>query len=378
MQTGLIILAVGIVVAAVIVFVALRRQRPDPRLDTLLQSQGEIKGRFQESLDSQARLQTMLAQRIEALDKRLGDSLSDSATKTAATISGIGERLTVIDEAQKNISALSGQVVSLQQVLSNKQSRGAYGQAQMEDIVRDGLPPNLYEFQGKLSNNNRPDCKISLPGTKTCIVIDSKFPLECFTLLRNAATDEEKKVALARVRTDVSKHVTDIAGKYLIPGEVQSPAIMFVPSESIYADLHDGFSDLIQKAHRLQVIVVSPNILMLAINTVQTVMKDARMREQADLIQKEVGALLKDVRLLTDATEKLQRRFDQAEGDMKDIVTRSGRITSRDEKFEKVELSVGEAAAPTPQLPRRPASISATRATSPARTRTTRSPLAFA
>jgi len=354
MQTGLIILAVGIVIAAALVFLALRRARPDPRLDTLLQSQGEIKGRFQESLDSQARLQTMLAQRIEALDKRLGDSLSDSATKTSATISGIGERLTVIDEAQKNISALSGQVVSLQQVLSNKQSRGAYGQAQMEDIVRDGLPPNLYEFQGKLSNNNRPDCKISLPGTKTCIVIDSKFPLECFTLLRNAATDEEKKVALARVRTDVSKHVTDIAGKYLIPGEVQSPAIMFVPSESIYADLHDGFSDLIQKAHRLQVIVVSPNILMLAINTVQTVMKDARMREQADLIQKEVGALLKDVRLLTDATEKLQRRFDQAEGDMKDIVTRSGRITSRAEKIEKVELSVGEAAAPTPQLPQLP------------------------
>jgi DNA recombination protein RmuC len=291
----------------------------------------------------------MLAERIAALDKRMGDSLSDSATKTAATISGIGERLTVIDEAQKNISALSGHVVGLQQVLANKQSRGAYGQAQMEEIVRDGLPPNLYEFQGRLSNNNRPDCKIILPGAKSCIVIDSKFPLECFTLLKNAVSEEERKLALARVRSDVSKHVSDIAEKYLIPGEVQTPAIMFVPSESIYADLHDGFSDVIQKAHRSQVIVVSPNILMLAINTVQTVMKDARMREQADLIQKEVGALMKDVKLLADATDKLQRHFGQAEVDMKDIATRASRINARAERIEKVELSV----LPTPpaQLP---------------------------
>src|SRR6185295_7872323 len=265
---------------------------------------------------------------------------SDSATKTAATISGIGARLTVIDEAQKNISALSGHVVGLQQVLANKQARGAFGQAQMEEIVRDGLPASLYEFQGRLSNNNRPDCKITIPGSKTCIVIDSKFPLECFSLLRNAVTDDEKRLAMARVRTDVSKHVADIADKYLIPGEVQTPAIMFVPSESIYADLHDGFSDVIQKAHRSQVIVVSPNILMLAINTVQTVMKDARMREQADLIQKEVGALLKDVKLLADATEKLQRHFDQAEVDMKDIATRANRINTRAEKIEKVELAV--------------------------------------
>lgn len=349
METALIILAIGIVVAAIIVAFALRDSRrgeapaPDPRLDSLLQAQGEIKGQFTQTVAAQ----NALSERIDALNNHLGQSLSDSATRTAATISGIGERLTVIDEAQKNITQLSGQVVGLQQILSNKQARGAYGQAQMEEIVRDGLPASLYEFQGKLSNNNRPDCKIVLPGAKACIVIDSKFPLECFTLLRNASTDEEKKVAQGRVRSDVLKHVSDIAEKYLIPGEVQTPAIMFVPSESIYADLHDGFSDLIQKAHRAHVIVVSPNILMLAINTVQTVMKDARMREQADRIQKEVGALLRDVKLLADATDKLQRHFNQAEADMKDIATRSGRITTRAEKIENVELSAGEA----PQLP---------------------------
>jgi len=343
MQIGLIILAGGIVIAAAIVFLALRRQRPDPRLDSLLQAQGDIAGQFKQTVAAQ----TALSDRIDALNNRMSQSLSESATKTAATISGIGERLNVIDEAQKNITQLSGHVVGLQQILSNKQARGAFGQAQMEEIVRDGLPTNLYEFQGKLSNNNRPDCKIVLPGAKACIVIDSKFPLEGFTLLRKASTDEEKKFALARVRADVSKHVSDIAEKYLIPGEVQTPAIMFVPSESIYADLHDDFSDLIQKAHRAHVIVVSPNILMLAINTVQTVMKDARMREQADRIQNEVGALLRDVKLLADATDKLQRHFNQAEADMKDIATRSGRIVTRAEKIENVELSSGEA----PQLP---------------------------
>jgi DNA recombination protein RmuC len=345
METALIILAIGIVAAAAILAFAWRgTQRneaptPDPRLDSLLQAQGDIAGQFKQTVAAQ----NALSERMEALNNRLSQSLSDSATKTAATISGIGERLSVIDEAQKNITQLSGQVVGLQQILSNKQARGAFGQAQMEEIVRDGLPTNLYEFQGKLSNNNRPDCKIVLPGAKACIVIDSKFPLEGFTLLRNATTDDEKKLAQARVRTDVQKHVSDIADKYLIPGEVQTPAIMFVPSESIYADLHDEFSDLIQKAHRAHVIVVSPNILMLAINTVQSVMKDARMREQADRIQSEVGALLKDVRLLADATDKLQRHFNQAEADMKDIATRSGRIVTRAEKIENVELS--------PQLP---------------------------
>src|ERR1041384_3540042 len=339
MQTALIILAGGIVIAAALVFLALRRQRPDPRLDSVLQAQGDIAGQFKQTVAAQ----TAISDRIDALNNRVSQSLSDSATKTAATISSIGERLSAIDDAQKNITQLSGQVVGLQQILSNKQARGAFGQVQMEEIVRDGLPTNLYEFHGKLSNNNRPDCKIILPGAKACIVIDSKFPLEGFTLLRNAATDDEKKLAFSRVRTDVSKHVSDIADKYLIPGEVQTPAIMFVPSESIYAELHDDFSDLIQKAHRAHVIIVSPNILMLAINTIQTVMKDARMREQADLIKKEVGALLNDVRLLSERVSKLQTHFNQADADIKNILVSANKITGRAERIEKVELAPPEA-----------------------------------
>lgn len=344
MELALIILAIAVLAAAAILAFARRAPAPvpDSRLDAVLSGQGDISGQFKAAIQAQAELQRTLDERIAALDKRLGENLTDSATKTAASIAGIGERLVVIDEAQKNISALSGQVVSLQQVLSNKQSRGAFGQAQMEEIVRDGLPTSLYDFQFTLSNRNRPDCIIRMPGNAALLVIDSKFPLEGFEAIRRAATDEEKKAALAQVRASVAKHVSDIAEKYLIPGEVQTPAIMFVPSESIYADLHDGFADVIQKAHRANVIVVSPNILMLAINTIQTVMKDARMREQADLIRKEVGVLLNDVRLLSDRVSKLQSHFNQADADIKNILISTGKITSRAEKIEKVELAPPE------------------------------------
>jgi DNA recombination protein RmuC len=354
MDIALFVLAFAVLAAAGIISLALMRARPAaeanplaPRLDMLTAAQGEIAGRFAQTIEAQSQLQALLAQRMDALDRRLGDTLKETATKTAETMGGIQARLTVIDQAQKNITALSGQVVSLQEVLSNKQSRGAFGQANMEEIVRDALPRTLYEFEPKLSNNTKPDCIIKLPGAKTVLVIDSKFPLEGFEALKRAQSEDEKKLAMARVRSDVLKHVSDIAEKYIIPGETQTPAIMFVPSESIYAELHDGFNDVIQKAHRSQVIVVSPNILMLAINTVQTVMKDARMREQADKIQKEVGVLLQDVRRLAERVLGLQRHFNQAEGDIKDITISMEKISKRGTAIEQVELS-GED--PEPEL----------------------------
>jgi len=294
-----------------------------PRLDALTTAQNEIAGRFAQALDGQSALQNMLAERIEALDRRLGESLKDTATKTAETLGGIQTRLIVIDEAQKNISALSG--------------------TQMEAIVADALPPGSYEFQATLSNGSRPDCVIRLPGSKTSIVIDSKFPLESFTAL-NAAGEAERKTAAAAVRSDMLKHVKDIAEKYILPGETQTPAIMFVPSESIYAELHENFPDVIQRSQRAQVIVVSPNILMLAITTVQTVMKDARMREQANLIQKEVGVLLGDVKRLGERVVNLQRHFNQTEGDIKDIATSTEKIVKRAGAIEAVELGSGEPA----------------------------------
>jgi DNA recombination protein RmuC len=339
MELGLIILAIAVVAAAAI-FAFARPKAPeparlDPRLDEVLRGQGIVAGRFEQTIAAQNQLST----RLDDLNKRLGDSLKENTDKTAESLGGIQARLTVIDEAQKNISDLSGQVVSLQQVLSNKQARGAFAQTQMEEIVRDNLPPTLYDFQFTLSNRNRPDCVIRIPGNKALLVIDAKFPLECFSLLRAAVTDEEKKIAQARIKSDMGKHVGDIAQKYLIPGEVQTPAIMFVPSESIYADMHADFDELIQKAHRANVMVVSPNILMLAINTIQTVMKDARMREQADLIRKEVGVLVGDVKRLGDRVAKLQSHFGQAEADLRDITVSTDKIISRGEKIERVELA---------------------------------------
>ena len=320
----------------------------ESRLRELAAAQNEIAGRFSQAIESQSRSQTDLqravAERLEALDNRLGENLKESAAKTAETLGGLQLRLGLIDTAQKSLMDLSGQVVGLQQILSNKQSRGAYGQGQMEAIVRDTLPAGVFEFQATLSNKNRPDCLIRLPGSNTAIVVDSKFPLEAFELLKSAGTDTERRAAEARVRADVGKHVKDIAEKYLIPGETQAPAIMFVPSESLYAELHDSFSDLIQKAQRAQIIVVSPNILMLAINTVQTVMKDARMREQASLIQKEVGMLLNDVRLLSDRVGKLQAHLGQAEGDIKGILISAGKVVGRAERIERVDLQSSDRA----------------------------------
>jgi len=344
MDIALLVLAGAVVIAAAVLALALRRPQaaPDARLDSVIAEQGKISGQFQQTLAAQSELQRLLSERLDALNKRLGDSLADSATKTAATLSSIGERLTVIDEAQKNITALSDRVVSLQDILSDKQARGAWGQDRMEDIVRDQLPPEMFEFQGRLSNNNAPDCVIRIPGMDAAIVIDAKFPLEAFEALKASANDAERKAATTQLRTDVQKHIADIARKYLVPGEVQSPALMFVPSESIYAELHDVFPDIIQRARRAQVVIVSPHILWLAVNTIRTLMRDARMREQASRIQTEVGELLLDVKRLAERVGDLRKHFETTSKDIGQIEISANKIVSRGEKIEAVELSTPE------------------------------------
>src|SRR5262249_1413850 len=214
----------------------------------------------------------------------LSRSMGPTRQQTAESLARLGERLAVIDGAQKNITDLASQVTSLQSVLSNKQQRGAFGQARMEIIVRDSLPKDCYQFQFTLSNRCRPDCAIFLPD-QCPLIIDAKFPLEAVTAFREAKADDERKQAAARGRLDVARHVADIAEKYLIPGETQDLALMFVPSESVYADLHDNFDDLLQKAFRSRVVIVSPSLLMLAVQVIQSIQKDARMREAAGQIQ---------------------------------------------------------------------------------------------
>jgi DNA recombination protein RmuC len=232
-------------------------------------------------------------------------------------------------------------MTSLQSVLANKQTRGVFGQGRMEAIIQDKLPKGSYEFQFTLKNGKRPDCVVRLPDNRP-LVIDAKFPLEAVTAYRDGKSEDEKRFAAQRVRQDVMKHINDIAEKYLCPGETQDVALMFVPSESVYAELHDAFDDVVQKAYRAQVMMVSPTLLMLAIQVVQQIQKDAQMREAADLIRAEVGHIMKDVRLLSDRVKKLQTHFGQANDDLANILTSAGRIEKRAVRIEELEFDGGD------------------------------------
>jgi DNA recombination protein RmuC len=289
-----------------------------------------------------AQLQSTVDARLHAVTQNLQTSLDTNRVHTNENLQKLNERLAVIDHAQRNIADLASQVTSLQKVLDNKQARGAFGQGRMEAIIQDGLPKGAYEFQPTLRNGKRPDCVVLLPDQRP-LVIDAKFPLEAITALRDCKSDDDRRQATQRVRQDVMKHVTDIAEKYLIPGETQDVALMFVPSESVYAELHDGFDDVVQKAHRCQVMLVSPTLLMLAIQVIQQIQKDAQMREATDLIRNEVGHMMKDVRLLGGRVRKLQTHFGQANDDLSNILTSTGRIEKRASKIEELEFD-GDAA----------------------------------
>lgn len=346
MDFALIILAVAVVAAALILAFARRpaaAPAPDPRLDTVLQGQATIAEQFRTT----SAAQTALAQQVDALKEKLGESLAASAQKTGETFVSITERLSVIDAAQKNITELSGHVVSLKAIFSDKQARGAISQDQMEAIVAEHLSPDQYEFQATLSNGKRPDCAIRIPNVAARIVVDSKFPLEAFEALRVAETEDQRKAAMVFVRDSMSKHVKDIREKYLIPGEVQTPAIMFVPSDSIYAELHANFPETLRRARQDQVVVVSPHVFMLVIGTIQSLMRDAKMREQAHAIQAAVGALLQDVKRLGERVGKLRDHFDTTSKDIGQIEISMKGIDRHAEKIAQVEL--GEAPA---QLPR--------------------------
>src|SRR5215203_4535975 len=314
----------AIAVAAVILLVLrYARAQADAAVAEIARLQQEATVRLQAMGDMlagrQSELARMVNERLDSVSHRLGQSMETNKQHTVDHLQRLGERLAVIDGAQKNITDLASQVTSLQSVLTNKQQRGAFGQGRMEIIVQDGLAKDCYEFQCTLSNNSRPDCAISMPD-KRPLIIDAKFPLEAVTAFREAKTEEERKHAAARVRQDIAKHVGDIAQKYLIPGETQEMALMFVPSESVYADLHDGFDDVVQKAYRAKIVIVSPSLLMLAIHVVQQIQKDARMREAADQIHAEVGHLMGDVRRLRERVVKLQSHFGQANDDVKQIL----------------------------------------------------------
>jgi DNA recombination protein RmuC len=294
---------------------------------------GALKSLVEQSQGSQIQLASALDERLEQASVRTGQSLNQ-----------LHERLAVIDAAQKNITALSSEMLTLKDILSNKQARGAYGQARMEAIIRDGLPNNAYAFQDTLSNGTRPDCLVSLPDSQIRLAIDAKFPLEAFNALKTARGENELRNAEARLRGDMLKHVKDIAEKYLLAGETHETAIMFVPSEAVYAELYERFEDVIQKAHRARVIIASPNVLMLLVQTLQAIFKDARMREQAGLIKVEVTRLLEDVARLKDRVGELQKHFGLAAADLEKLGISAEKVTRRGLRIESLDLQQPETA----------------------------------
>ena len=333
---------------------ALRRQADS--VERLAESQAALGGRVGQIAESSAvaqeRLTTalrdqerVLAKRLDDrladVGKRVGESLEKSSEKSQSSLTELKERLAVIDAAQKNITELSTQVVGLQDILSNKQARGAFGEIQLSDIVTAALPPNAYDFQVTLDGGVRADCLLKLPNPPGPIVIDAKFPLESFTALHAATSDAERDAARKALGADILRHVKAIAEKYIIPGVTAESALMFLPSEAIYAELHANLGGIVAQSFRERVWIVSPTTLMATLNTVRAVLKDARMREQAHVIQKEVHVLLQDIGRLDKRVGNLESHFHQAEKDIREIRVSSDKVTKRGQRIEEIE--VGEA-----------------------------------
>jgi DNA recombination protein RmuC len=298
---------------------------------------------------SQAQLTQQLQAQERALAKSLDERLAQTTTRVSETLEKnshtqktsldeLKERLVRIDAAQQNITELSSQMVGLQDILSNKQARGAFGEVQLHDLVSKVLPPGGYETQATLSNGRRADCLLKLPNPPGPIVIDAKFPLESYRALQNAENDEARKIAARTFTVDVLKHVGDIADKYILPGETADAALMFLPSEAVYAELHANFPEVVDKSYRAKVFIVSPTTLWATLNTVRAVMKDVRMKEAAGLIQHEVMTMMTDVGRLDDRVGKLQRHFEQAGEDMRAVRISTEKITKRGEHIQELEL----------------------------------------
>ena len=319
-----------------------RAREAEARMAELVANQNELTGRLAAMNENLAGRQQDLAravnERLESMTGRIGQSITDTTKNTQESLARLQERLAVIDTAQTNITALSSQVVELQHILNNKQTRGAFGEARMQMIVQDGLPMGAYAFQHTLSSGARPDCVVFMPNDTPALVVDAKFPLEAWNAIRAAETPGRAKIAEQQFRRDVEAHLKAIAEKYFLPGETQDTAFMFVPSESIFAEIHEKHEALVQKAHRARVVIVSPSLLMLSIQVIQSVLKDTRMREQAHLIQGEVIRLMEDVSRLDERVRKLAGHFGQAQKDVEQILVSSDKVTKRGTRITDLEF----------------------------------------
>ncbi len=335
--------ALALLIAGVLAGVVLsRREGVLGRLSQLAEGQAAAQNQFSERLQAQERV----------LAKLLGEGMTEISKRTDSTLADIKERLAVIDAAQKNIGELSAQMVSLQDILANKQARGAFGEIQLRDLVQNVLPPSAYAFEQTLGNGKRVDCLLKLPNPPGSIAIDAKFPLESYRALSDAKDEAGRKQAARAFGADIMKHIRDIAEKYIVPGETAESALMFLPSEAVYAELYANFPDVVEKSYLAHVWIVSPTTLWATLHTLRAVLKDVHMREQAHVIQKEVQTMLGDVNRLDDRVGKLQTHFGLAVEDIRQIRISTDKVTKRGERIEEIEVGEGgPEAGPVEELP---------------------------
>ncbi len=319
------------------------------RVQALGDGQERLAGGLHHVSEAQAKSQTsmlqLMEQRLAHVQNQMNENLHGSARRTAQSLGELQQRLNSIDKAQENITKLSSDVLSLQDILSNKQTRGAFGEIQLNDIVTKAFPSDSYTLQATLSNGRRADCLIHLPNPPGPIVIDSKFPLEAYEALRNAKTEWDVNEAGKFMRLSVKRHIKDISDKYIIEGETADGALMFLPSEAVYAEIHANFPELVREGYAARVWIVSPTTCMATLNTMRAILKDARMREQAGAIRRELGLLYQDVDRLGQRVENLDRHFSQAAKDLTEIkisADKAGKRARRLDNFDFEELAQPE------------------------------------
>ena len=323
------------------------------QLQALSDGQERLSGGLHHVSEANAQAQTnmlaLMEQRLAQVQQQLSENMHGSARRTAQSLGDLQQRLATIDKAQENITKLSGDVLSLQDILSNKQTRGAFGEIQLHDIVIKALPQDSFTMQATLSNGRRADCIIHLPNPPGPIAIDSKFPLEAYEAMRRASTEVDLVEAARQFRTALRKHIKDISEKYILEGETADSALMFLPSEAVYAEIHANFPDLVRESFAARVWIVSPTTCMATLNTMRAILKDARMRAQAGSIRRELGLLYQDVDRLGTRVENLDRHFGQAAKDLSEIKISSekaGRRARRLDNFDFEELAPSEAEPP--------------------------------
>ena len=317
------------------------------RVQSLSEGQERLAGGLHHVSEAQSLSQTAMIQlmenRLAEVQRFMGESLTGSSMRTARSLGDLQQRLETIDKAQANIEKLSGNVLSLQDILANKQTRGAFGEIQLHDIVAKALPPDAYTMQATLSNGKRADCLIHLPNPPGPLAIDAKFPLEAYEALRRAENPRQVQEANMAVRAAVRSHIKAISDKYIIEGETADGALMFLPSEAVYAELHANFPEIVREGFAARVWIVSPTTCMATLNTMRAILKDARLREQTGAIRKELAELYKDIERLSERVGNLDRHFGQAAKDIEEIKISSdkaGKRARRLDAFDFEELAL--------------------------------------